>query len=188
MRPDDSLFRLPRKGPLMSKWNRRDFVSTSAKAGMLAGLGNFTFLNGLPSVSADEVRPRRDMVQFSPDIEPLVRLIEDTPRERLLEAVAERVRRGTSYQELLSAVMLAGVRGIQPRPVGFKFHAVLVINSAHLASLATVDQDRWLPLFWALDNFKNSQAQNTRQGNWHMASVNDGQLPPTWQARQRFIQ
>src|SRR6516165_9961552 len=187
MRPDDSLFRLPRKGPLMSKWNRRDFVSTSAKAGMLAGLGNFTFLNGLPSVSADEVRPRRDMVQFSPDIEPLVRLIEDTPRERLLEAVAERVRRGTSYQELLSAVMLAGVRGIQPRPVGFKFHAVLVINSAHLAALSASDRDRWLPLFWSLDNFKASQARNKTEGDWRMGPVDEAKLPPAHQAKARFV-
>ena len=61
---------------------------------------------------------------------------EDTPRERLIEAVAGRIRDGLGYQPLLAALMLAGVRGIQPRPVGFKFHAVLVVNSAHLASLA----------------------------------------------------
>ena len=37
---------------------------------------------------------------------------------------------------MLAALLLAGVRNIQPRPnVGFKFHAVLVVNSAHLASL-----------------------------------------------------
>ena len=40
--------------------------------------------------------------------------------------------------------------------VGFKFHAVLVVNSAHLASQAASDRDRWLPLFWSLDNFKAS--------------------------------
>jgi hypothetical protein len=34
---------------------------------------------------------------------------------------------------VLAALLLAGVRNIQPRPVGFKFHAVLVVNSAHLA-------------------------------------------------------
>jgi hypothetical protein len=32
--------------------------------------------------------------------------------------------------------LLAGVRNIEPRPsVGFKFHAVLVVNPVHLASL-----------------------------------------------------
>jgi len=63
-------------------------------------------------------------VRFSPEIEPLVRLLEDTPRERLLEEVASRIRRGLIYREVLTALLLAGVRNIQPRPVGFKFHSV----------------------------------------------------------------
>ena len=42
---------------------------------------------------------------------------------------------------MLAALLLAGVRNVQPRPsVGFKFHAVLVVNSAHLASLASADE------------------------------------------------
>jgi hypothetical protein len=167
--------------------NRRDFVSRAAQVGLLAGIGDFAFLEKLPLLAADDVGVRRNLVRLHSDIEPLVRLIEDTPRERLLAAAADRVRRGTSYQELMTAVMLAGVRGIQPRPVGFKFHAVLVINSAHLASMAAEDRDRWLPLFWALDNFKNSQERNRREGNWTMAPVVESRLPPATQARQRFI-
>ena len=54
----------------------------------------------------------------------------------MLEEIGTRIRNGTSYQQILSALMLAGVRSIQPRPVGFRFHCVLVVNSAHLASLA----------------------------------------------------
>src|SRR5204863_421832 len=79
------------------------------------------------------------------DIEPLVRFIEDTPRKDLIPGAAARIKAGTSYQDLLAAVFLAGVRGIQPRPVGFKFHAVMVVSSAHQASLAAEDRDRWLP-------------------------------------------
>src|SRR5262249_41068779 len=115
-------------------------------------------------------------------------LIEDTERAKLLEAVAGRIKAGTSYQQLLAAVMLAGGRGIQPRPGGFKFHAVLVINSAPLASLAPSDRDRWLPLFWALDNFKSSQAANKTQGDWHMAPVAEAKLPAAHAARQRFTE
>ena len=66
---------------------------------------------------------------------------------------------------MLAALLLAGVRNVQPRPsVGFKFHAVLVVNSAHLASLASPDEHRWLPIFWALDHFKSSQARDVREG------------------------
>src|SRR5262245_59103599 len=93
--------------------NRRSFLHSVAKTGLLASAGEYAFLNCLPAISAQEVRAARNMARVADDIEPLVRLIEDSPQNRLMELIAERVRRGTSYQELLSAVMLAGVRGIQ---------------------------------------------------------------------------
>jgi hypothetical protein len=79
------------------------------------------------------------------------------------------------------------VRNIQPRPIGFKFHAVLVVNSAHLASLASPDSERWLPIFWALDHFKSSQAQDVKEGDWTMGAVPDAKVPPARKARQAFI-
>jgi hypothetical protein len=174
---------------MSTQLSRRDFVGQAMTVGALAGIGDYAFLSGLPRVSADEAKPDKNTVQLTPDMEPLVRLIEDTPREKLLEAVADKVKKGTSYQQLLAAVMLAGVRGIKPRPVGFKFHAVLVVNSAHLASLAAPDTDRWLPLFWAIDNFKTSQARNQEDSaGWMMAPVEESKLPPSHQARQRFIE
>src|SRR2546430_880452 len=107
---------------------RREFVSSALTAGAAATAAEYAFLQSLPPVSAEEAKVAGTLVALKPDIEPLVRLVEDTDRSKLLEKVAERIRAGTSYQQLLAAVMLAGVRGIQPRPVGFKFHAVMVIN------------------------------------------------------------
>jgi hypothetical protein len=167
--------------------DRRRFVARSLQAGAIAALGDFSFLHSLPA-PADTTKAARHLVPLSSEIEPLVRLIEDTPRHKLLEHVAAEIRLGTSYEELLSAVFLAGVRGIQPRPVGFKFHAVLVINSAHLASLRAPDKERWLPLFWAIDNFKASQERNEKEGNWRMAPVEESKLPAPHQAKQRFIE
>src|SRR5258707_10953938 len=117
------------------------------------------------------------MVNFHPDIEPLVRFLEETPREKLLEEVAGRIHRGLSYRELLAALLLAGVRNIQPRPVGFKFHSVLVVNSAHLASISSTESDRWLPIFWALDYFKNAQAQEIAQGHWNLPPADHTNIP-----------
>src|SRR5437879_11207586 len=168
--------------------SRRTFVSNTLKAGAVAGLADLAFVNHLPAVSADQARVERNKVLFNSDIEPLVRLIEDTPRSKLFDAVAEQMRKGVGYQQLLTGLFLAGVRGIQPRPVGFKFHAVLVVNSAHLASQAMPDRERWLPLFWALDNFKSSQARNQQEGGWSMAPVEEGKLPPSSQAKQRFVE
>jgi hypothetical protein len=163
---------------------RREFLVRSAQVGAVAAVGDFAFMQNLPSLSAQEVQ--RSLAPVQGDIEPLVRLIEDTQRNQLLERIADRIRSGASYQQLLSALMLAGVRGIQPRPVGFKFHAVLVVNSAHLASLAATDRDRWLPLFWAIDNFKSSQAQNAQQGDWRMAALPDDRLPAPEQTVRNF--
>ena len=140
---------------------RRSFIRGSAA---LAALGDFAFLSRLPAVSAADAVLEPRMVRFRPDIEPLVRLLEDTPRERVLEEVARRVKRGLSYREVLAALLLAGVRNIQPRPVGFKFHAVLVVNSAHLASLASPETDRWLPIFWAIDQFKTLAGRRRARG------------------------
>src|SRR5262245_22844519 len=106
--------------------NRRRFLRTTAAGGALAGLGDLGFLSRLKPVSAAESRLDPKVVRLQPEIEPLVRLLEETPREQLLEQVADRIHKGLSYRELLAALLLAGVRNIQPRPaVGFKFHAVL---------------------------------------------------------------
>lgn len=160
--------------------NRRQFLQTGAAAGVLG------FLGKVPVVGAQETKLDPEFVQFRPEIEPLVRLLEETPRERVLEEVAGRIKGGTTYREVLSALLLAGVRNIQPRPVGFKFHAVLVVNSAHLASQNSPDSDRWLPIFWALDQFKSSQALDVKEGNWTMAPVDERAVPSAEKARSLF--
>jgi hypothetical protein len=168
---------------MFSSLSRRRFL-TAAAGGTLASLGDFSFLSSLPAAETKEKRG----VAVAADVEPLVRLIEDTERDKLLEKAADKIRDGTSYNDLLTALMLAGVRGIQPRPVGFKFHAVLVINSAHLASLSAEDNDRWLPLFWSLNYFKGSQAENKKQGDWRMSAVDESKVPAPDQAKKKFTE
>ncbi len=173
---------------MSAKLNRRGFITRALSAATATTLADLGFVRNLPVVSAADAHPRPATVHFGPDTESLVRLLEDTPREQLLERIADRIRHGVTYQQLLTATFLAGVRGIQPRPVGFKFHAVLVIHSAHLAALAAGDRDRWLPLFWAIDNFKSSQARNQAEGGWMLPPPQESKLPPPHRARQRFTQ
>jgi hypothetical protein len=166
---------------------RRRFLTLTAASGAFAGIGDLAFLASLPVVHDEQAALDPRVVRLHSDIEPLVRLLEETPRDRLLEEVGVRIRRGLSYREVLAALLLAGVRTIQPRPVGFQFHAVLVVNSAHLASLASPESDRWLPIFWALDQFKVSQAADVRQGDWTLGPVRESAVPPREKARQAFI-
>ncbi len=169
--------------------DRRRFLGAAAAGAAYAGLADFSFLGRFPAVSAQEAKPDPKIVKLTDDIEPLVRLIEDTPREKLLEEIAGRIRKGTTYREIVAALLLAGVRNVQPRPsVGFKFHAVLVVNSAHLASLSSPDEHRWLPIFWALDYFKSSQDADVREGNWTMGPVDEARVPPPHLARKAFTE
>jgi hypothetical protein len=170
------------------QFSRRRFLTSAAAGSAVMGCSDLDFLNGLPRLGAADLQPEAGRVRLRPEIEPLVTLIEDTPRNRLLEEIAARIHHGTSYKDLLAALMLAGVCNIQPRPnVGFKFHAVLVVNSAHLATLASPDSERWLPLFWALDNFKSSQAQNQKESGWRMKPVDEAKVPAARKAREAFI-
>lgn len=170
--------------------NRRQFLRNTGFSGAAVSLGNLGILGSLPSVSAQEASAKPDIVRLRPEIEPIVKLIEDTPRDRLIEEVALRIKAGKlRYQEVLASLLLAGVRNVQPRPaVGFKFHAVLVVNSAHLASMASPDSERWLPIFWALDEFKSSQAQDIQEGNWTMSAVDEARVPPGHQAKAAFVE
>src|SRR5437588_6727119 len=118
--------------------NRREFLAATASTAALAGL--------FPKVALSQMRLDPRSVRWGTGLEPLVCVIEDTSREKLLEEIAVRVRKGLAYNELLASLFVAAVRNVQPRPVGFKFHAVLAINAAHQASLSGPDSDRSLPL------------------------------------------
>lgn len=174
---------------MRDRTSRRHFLQTAAAGGALAGIGDLGFLSQLKPVQAEESKLDPNVVKLDSSIEQTVRLLEETPREKLLEAVADKIRGGLSYREVLAALLLAGVRNIEPRPsVGFKFHAVLVVNSAHLASISSPDEHRWLPIFWALDQFKASQAEDDRERHWTMAPVVEGKVPAGDKAKQAFIE
>jgi len=168
--------------------SRREMLRAGATAGAAFGLGDLGFLSRLGPVSAAEAKLESNVVRLRPEIEPLVRLLETTPRDQLLEEVAHRIQRGLSYQELLAALLLAGVKNVEPRPsVGHKFHAVLVVNSAHLASMASPAEHRWLPIFWALDYYKSSEARDVEERDWTMSTVDESAVPPAHKARDSFI-
>jgi hypothetical protein len=166
---------------------RRRFLQMASALGLGAELGPWESLRMITPVRAADARLEPEMVVFRPEIEPTVRLIEETPRERIIEAGIIELKKGLSYKNLLAGLFLAGIRNIKPRPVGFKFHAVMVINSAHVLGQASAVTERLLPLLWALDNFKASQAQDVKEGDWVLAPVDECRLPKFHQAREEFI-
>ena len=153
---------------------RREFFRNS----IAVAAGGATGLSWLPRLKAEELAVVPEHVRFSSEIEPLVQLLETTPQEKIIDRVLDEIRTGRSYQELLAALFLAGIRNVQPRPsVGFKFHSVLVVHSAHQASLAAANEHRWTPLLWSVDYFKRAQQSDVREGDWTMSAPPSSKLP-----------
>ncbi len=167
-----------------SRMRRRNFLGSAAALGLGAGLA--PRLQGMPPTRPDDLVVTPEAVNLRPEIEPTVRWIETTPRERILEVAVEHLHKGLSYRDLLAGLFLAGIRNVKPRPVGFKFHTVLVIHSAHILGQTAAVEDRLLPLFWALDNFKNSQAQDIKEGDWTLGRVDEAKVPNPSKAKGAF--
>lgn len=99
----------------------------------------------------------------------LLNLLEDSPRELIPRELVRLIRRGLRYEDLLSALALAAVRNVQPYPnVGFKYHSVMVLRSIHLTTQHLSSSDKWLPIAWATDYFKETQAQERDTDGWRL--------------------
>ena len=169
------------------QFGRRRFLQSASALGLGVGLGSWELLRGITPAHAADLQVGPDAVRFRPEIEPVVRWIEETPQDRALEVAIGHLKDGLSYRDLLAGLFLAGIRNVKPRPVGFKFHAVMVMNSAHLLGQTAAAPDRLLPMLWALDNFKKSQAQDIKEGDWTLNKVDEARLPRPDQAKAEFI-
>lgn len=178
--------------------SRRRFVAGTAGSGLILGLGESFGLLNLPAVATAEVKQVGKTVRLEADVEPTVRFLEETPRERILEEVLVRIRKDLSYRELVAALLLAGIRNIpgaalaHHRNVGGALHGVFVIYSAHLASLNCLDQQRWIPILFAVDQFKHWQSRPPRVGEprrpaWNMLPLSDSTVPTGTKARAAFV-
>ncbi|WP_010585352.1 hypothetical protein [Schlesneria paludicola] len=170
----------------MSLVDRRDFLRELGGT-LVTGGAALQSLLSLSMARAEDLQVTPSVVRFRPEMEDVASWIEQTPREQILQKAVERLKAGMGYRQLVGGLFLAGIRNIKPRPVGFKFHAVMVINSAHQLSLDAAQPDRLLPFFWALDNFKSAQAQDVKEGDWVLAPVNEAAVPTPSKSRERFI-
>ena len=154
----------------MSTVDRRTFLRTAGSAAAL-GLGG-----------------RLGLAGTLPEVGVLHHLFEETPRERVAAELAALIRDGLDHRGTLAALAVATSRQVQPYPhVGFKYHTVLALQSAHLAALNLPDEERWLPVFWAVDYFKRAQEQERRQSGWTMGPPPDPVAGTVEAARKRLI-
>src|SRR5436309_641855 len=92
---------------LMTSHTRRDFLADIGKGMLISSLGPAVATEfGLPHAFADE---RNERLSFG-KMEPLVALLQETPTHRLLPILVDRLGRGTSLRDLVSATALANAR------------------------------------------------------------------------------
>jgi hypothetical protein len=163
----------------MTSRSRRQFLSRSLSGAACLGLTDLVFLHRLPHVAAEDATIDPSQVRADTGVDAVVRLIEETRRDQVLEVIARRVQKGLTYRELVTALFLAGIQNIRPHS-GNNFHAVLVIRSAYDAGLAATERDRWLPIFWAIDEFKRAQDQES----FHLDPIDEASVPQAHKARQ----
>lgn len=136
----------------MARIDRRLFLS-----GLSAGGASLPFLR-LSSRSAPMT-----------DLEALARQLTEAAPEVAMTVAIDAVRKGASWNDVLGATLLAGVRNVNPRPLGFKFHCVLMVPATmHLAAGAT-DAERPLPILYNVEDFKRAQAADARDGDWQLS-------------------
>lgn len=113
----------------------------------------------------------------------LVKQLVEMPRNQLQLWVVDQIRAGRLAKvELLKALLSAGVSHIEPRPVGFKYHAVMMVDAARRLSAQATGPEAWIPLLWNLDYFKHSQARSQAISGWTLSS------PPAQIAMDRDLE
>src|SRR5262245_31564765 len=91
----------------MSNHTRREFLADVGKGMLLAGLGPALATElGLPRIFADD---GDDKLSFG-KMEPLVALLQETPADKVLPILVDRLRGGTGLRELVAASALANAR------------------------------------------------------------------------------
>jgi hypothetical protein len=132
--------------------NRRTFVQTAGAAGL-----------GLTG--------RIGLADTGGSVAMLVKMLEESARERVPGELIRMIRAGLRSEDLLAALVLAATRNVQPYPdVGFKYHSVMMLRSVHSTQQHLPPAEMWLPVIWAVDYFKESQAQEQASSGWHMSS------------------
>jgi len=148
--------------------NRRTFIQTAGAAGLgLAG-----------RVGWSTAAPVAQMLE----------LLEESPRERIPGELVRMIRAGLRQEEAIAALSLAAVRNVQPYPdVGYKYHAFMMLRAIQSAAQHLSSTDQWLPVVWAADYFKNTQAEEHATSGWRLPARVAGPVDDAQAARHSLI-
>jgi hypothetical protein len=130
----------------MSLHSRREFLADVGRGMIVASVGSALATDmGLSSAKAEEVHASLDFG----DLEPLVRLMQETPVEKLLPRLVEQMKSGVELKRLVAAAALANARTFGGEDyVGF--HTMMALAPAFHMSAELPDASRALPVMKVL--------------------------------------
>jgi hypothetical protein len=126
--------------------NRRQFMRDVGRGMLVAGVGYGTAVDlGLASAG---IADGRDRLTFGP-LEPLVGMMQDTPANRLLPLVVDKLKSGTALADLVRAAALANARTFGGEDyVGF--HTIMALAPAYEMARETPGSRQALPVLKVL--------------------------------------
>src|SRR5262245_38328356 len=127
----------------MSRTHRREFLGEVGRGMLVASLGS-TLAQDLGLSSSSFAQESGKRLPFGP-LEPLATLMEQTPADRLLPLVLERIRSGTDLKQLVGAAALANARAFGGQDYD-GYHAIMALAPSYQMSTELPDSQRALPV------------------------------------------
>jgi hypothetical protein len=126
----------------MRDFNRREFLANVGRGMLVASVGPaLAFDLGLASARADQ---GTDVLSFG-KMEPLVGLMQDTPADKLLPILVEKLKAGTDLRTLVAGAALANARTFGGQDYN-GYHAFMALTPAYQMSQELGEERKALPV------------------------------------------
>jgi hypothetical protein len=161
---------------MTSRYDRREFLADVGRGMLVASVGPALALDmGLaPAAMAGGGTER---LTFGP-MEPLVSLMQETPIDRFLPAVVERIKAGADLRQLVAAAALANARTFGGQDYD-GYHAIMALAPSYQMACELPESKRALPVLKVL--YRNTDHIQKKGGTSHEAlhPVDAAELPAT---------
>jgi hypothetical protein len=148
----------------MSGYHRREFLAEVGRGMLVASVGSVV-AQDLGLARAARAGEGAERLTFGP-MEPLVALMQETPADRLLPALVERMRGGTDLRQLVAAAALANARTFGGQDYD-GYHAIMALAPAYQMSRELPEPQQALPVLKVL--YRNTNHIQQMGGSAHEA-------------------
>lgn len=146
----------------MNRYRRREFLANVGRGMLVASVGSAIADDlGLASIALADGGASRLTFGAS---EPLVAFMQETPIDRLLPAIVEKMKTGTDLRQLVAAAALANARAFGGQDYE-GYHAIMALAPAYQMSAELSEAQRALPVLKVL--YRNTNHIQQMGGNSH---------------------